>query len=200
MKTLALTFGVLAAMIAVPVMAQQGGNRTSPDSNNDGVVTRAEVETGVARRFAKLDANQDGRVDEGDRSAHRKAKQGGIFGMMDADRNGNISRVEFDAATTVRQAERSERRAAMAGRRGERKYGYGMRGMRGQGGERRLAIADANGDKAVTPAEMLTAALARFDRIDANKDGQVTAEERAAMRAERGQGRRDGPAVPMPGG
>ena len=42
--------------------------------------------------------------------------------------------------------------------------------------------ADANGDKAISQAEFVAGALARFDRMDANKDGKVTAEERQAMR------------------
>ena len=46
-----------------------------------------------------------------------------------------------------------------------------------------LDCADStDGDKAISQAEFQTAALARFDAADANKDGQVTAEERAAQR------------------
>jgi hypothetical protein len=45
-----------------------------------------------------------------------------------------------------------------------------------------MGKADTNGDKAISQAEFETAALARFDAADANKDGQVTAEERAAQR------------------
>ena len=59
--------------------------------------------------------------------------------------------------------------------------------MRGHHGKRgghgmMMARADTDGDKAVSQAEFQAAALARFDAADANKDGQVTAEERAAQR------------------
>ena len=63
----------------------------------------------------------------------------------------------------------------MRGHHGDKRGGHG-----GPGGWMK---ADANGDKAISQAEFETAALARFDAADANKDGQVTAEERAAQRA-----------------
>lgn len=202
MKKRSVLLGVAVALAATPALAAPGGGRPNPDANSDGVVTRAEVEADVAQRFAKLDANKDGKVDESDRAAHRKAKADEMFAAADTDRNGSISRAEFDAAGEARIAKRAERRAAMADRRGEGGHGHqGKRGKRGHGGgDRLLARVDTNGDRAVTPVEMRTAALARFDRIDANKDGQVTAEERAAMRGKRGEGRRGGPAAPPPEG
>lgn len=202
MTKLSLFLGAAAALVAVPALAAPaaGGARANPDADGNGVLTRAEVEADVARRFAKLDANRDGKVDEGDRAAHRKAKADEMFAAADSDRNGSISRAEFDAAQATREAKRAERRAAMAdGHGGGRDGKRGKRGGHG-GGDRLLAMVDINGDKAVTSVEMRTAALARFDRIDANKDGQVTAEERAAMRGKRGEGRRGGPDAATPEG
>ena len=202
MKKFSLLSGAMLALLAMPALAAPAasGARANPDADGNGVLTRAEVEADVARRFATLDANKDGKIDEGDRAAHRKGKADAMFTAADTDRNGTISRAEFDAAMATREAKRSERRAAMAEHRGGSERGPGHHGQRGKrgghGGERLLAMVDANGDKAVTPAEMRTAALARFDRIDANKDGQVTAEERAAMRGQRGEGRRGGPGAP----
>ena len=45
-----------------------------------------------------------------------------------------------------------------------------------------LAMADSNGDKAVSAAEFRAAAEARFAKADANSDGTVTAEERKGSR------------------
>src|SRR3546814_7484322 len=56
----------------------------------------------------------------------------------------------------------------------------GHHGMRG--GHGMMMKADTNGDKAISQTEFQTAALARFDAQDANKDGQVTAAERKAAR------------------
>jgi Ca2+-binding EF-hand superfamily protein len=48
------------------------------------------------------------------------------------------------------------------------------------GGAKRFAMLDANGDGVVTLQEMEAGALARFAKADANKDGKLTAEERRA--------------------
>jgi len=69
--------------------------------------------------------------------------------------------------------------------------------------------ADADGDRSVTRAEFVAAALQRFDAADTNKDGKVTPEERRAahdkMRAEwqarkgeRGEARRGRGDTPPP--
>ena len=64
--------------------------------------------------------------------------------------------------------------------------------------------ADADGDRSVTQAEFVAAALQRFDAMDTNKDGKVTPEERRAahekMRAEwkARKGERGGPDAPPP--
>src|SRR3546814_20581700 len=82
-----LTLG--AALIAVPVLAAPGGDRTAPQ-------TRAEVQTRAAEMFAKLDANQDGKLDTADRAAKRAERQAKKFTRLDADGNGSISKAEWD--------------------------------------------------------------------------------------------------------
>jgi hypothetical protein len=52
-------------------------------------------------------------------------------------------------------------------------------GQQGRGAKM-LARADGNSDGTVSLAELIGAALKRFDRADANKDGIVTPEERQA--------------------
>lgn len=46
----------------------------------------------------------------------------------------------------------------------------------------RFAARDQDGDRVVSAEEFSQAALARFDRMDINKDGTVTAEERRTTR------------------
>ena len=46
--------------------------------------------------------------------------------------------------------------------------------------------ADANGDQRVSLAEMQARATERFQRLDANRDGFVTRDERRAQRPQRG--------------
>lgn len=181
-KITLLTLG--AALIAAPALAAPGGKMGDADGN--GVLTRAEVQANAVQRFAKMDANKDGKIDASDHAARRAEMQAKRFAALDANSDGSISKVEWDqhgADRAAKRAERKEKRVA-AGEAGEGKRGHhGKRGGHGmRGGHGGWMKADANGDKAITQAEFETAALARFDRLDANKDGQVTAEERQAQR------------------
>ncbi len=167
-----LTLG--AALIAVPVLAAPGaGDRNATQ-------TRAEVQTKAAEMFAKLDANKDGKLDAADRAAKRAERQAKKFARLDADGNGSISKAEWDQQGADRAAKRAAAGEAGQGKRHAMRGHHGKRG--GHHGMRMMGKADTDGDKAISQAEFQTAALARFDAADANKDGQVTAEERKAQR------------------
>lgn len=178
-KITLLTLG--AALVAAPVLAAPGG------ADRNATQTRAEAETRAAGMFARMDANKDGKLDATDRAAKRTEMQAKMFERLDANKDGNISKAEWDqhgADRAARRAERGEKRAD-AGEAGDGKR-HAMRGHHGKrGGHRGMMVmgkADTDGDKAISQAEFLTAALARFDAADANKDGQVTPEERKAQR------------------
>ncbi len=183
-KISVLTLG--AALLAVPVLAAPGG-AAKGDTDGNGVLTRAEAQANAAQMFAKMDTNKDGKVDGTDRAAQRAAMQAKRFASLDADGDGSISKAEWDKHSADRAAKRFERgdKRAGAGDADEGKR-HGMRG--GHHGKRgglhgmMMGKADGNGDKAISQAEFQTAMLARFDAADANKDGQVTAEERQAQR------------------
>ena len=175
-KITLLTLG--AALVAVPVLAAPGGG------DRNATQTRAEVQTKAAEMFARMDVNKDGQIDAADRAAKHAERQARMFERLDANKDGNISKAEWDqhgADRAAKRAERGEKRADA---------GEGKRGMRGHHGKRgghrgmMMGKADTNCDKAVSLAEFQTAALARFDAADANKDGQVTPEERKAQRGE----------------
>ncbi|WP_428629842.1 EF-hand domain-containing protein [Sphingopyxis sp.] len=183
-----LTLG--AALIAVPVIAAPGAMGAKGDADGNGMVTRAEAQAQATQMFAKLDANKDGKIDPADRAAQQAERQAKMFAAIDADGNGSITKAEWDKHGADRAAKRAERgdKRADAGALGEGKR-HGMRGPGKRGGHHgmrggMMAKADTNGDKAISQAEFQTAALARFDASDANKDGQVTAEERKAQRGE----------------
>lgn len=165
-----------AALIAAPVLAAPGGDRNATQ-------TRAEAQARAAEMFARMDANKDGKLDTADRAAKRTERQAKMFERLDADKDGNISKAEWDQHGADRAAKRAER--------GEKRTeaGEGKRAMRGHHGKRgghrgmmMMGKADTDGDKTISQAEFQTAALARFDAADANKDGQVTPEERKAQR------------------
>lgn len=147
-----------AAGIAV-AQPPQGPPPEGPRLARD--VTRQEVINRVDETFARLDANRDGRVTPEERRAaaeqRRAAMVDRVFDRLDADDNGSISREEL----------RDGRRRGPGRGRGMRMTGPG-----GPGGPRGM------GPREVTREEMRERALARFDRMDANRDGTVTADER----------------------
>lgn len=162
-----VTFSLAAAaLIGAAGVAYAQADRTP-------ALNREQVEQRSLRAFARMDANQDGKLDDADRAARLKAR----VDRLDVDRNGSISLDEFSAA---------------------RDRGPGLRGGRsGRGsarpGEAMSRRADGNRDGTVTQAEFTGAALARFDRLDADNDGTLEAGEapvRGAMQPRRGRGLR----------
>ncbi|WP_052071708.1 EF-hand domain-containing protein [Sphingopyxis sp. MWB1] len=179
-KMMLLTLG--AALMAAPAFAAPGDKRPSADADGNGVITRAEADAAATQRFQRLDVNGDGKLDATDREARRAEMQKKRFERLDANKDGQVSQAEWDQHAAARDAKRAGSDKAGAG---ERK---GKRGHFGKRGGHRMAAAmmmkaDTNGDKAISLAEFRAAAMARFDQMDANKDGQVTAEEREAARS-----------------
>ena len=98
-----------------------------------------------------------------------------MFDRADTNRDGMISRDEWHAGAA--------RLAEMRGHDGPMMGG----GMHGRPMMRHMAMmADADGDRALSRDEFTKRALDHFDRVDANHDGKISAEEReqahAAMR------------------
>ncbi|HMO75766.1 MAG TPA: hypothetical protein PKD99_16370 [Sphingopyxis sp.] len=175
-----------AALVAVPVLAAQGAG-----PKGDAPSTRAEAQAKAIELFARLDANKDGKLDAADRAVRGAEMRAKAFERLDADKDGNVSKAEWDKHAADRQAKMAERREkrAAAGAPGEAREGKrpGARGHFGKRGGFHGARgdwmkADTDGDKAISQAEFVAAALARFDSVDANKDGTISAEERAAHR------------------
>ena len=180
-----LTF-MLAAGSAAFAQAPERQGRAGPDTNKDGVITRAEMLAGVETMFARVDADRDGRITQTDRQqmatkmgarAPGKAR-GDQWAKLDTNADGSISKSEWDAA----KASRGERRGARGDHAGGGHHGGGKMGGA------MLKMADANNDGAITLAEARTAASAHFDRADTNRDGNLTREEmRAGHQAKRAQ-------------
>jgi hypothetical protein len=165
--------------------------------------TRAEVQAKVAEHFARVDTNRDGVIVKAEADAAHQAMRanmrarfaqrlaarsggaapavrgdgGAAFERLDSNRDGSISRQEWDAGRAARQ-----QRMAARGERapGARRIG-GMR-MGGGFGGRMFEMADANKDGRVTLAEAQAAALRHFDTVDSNRDGRITPDERMQRR------------------
>lgn len=194
MKT--ITKGVSIAALALAGLgvahAAQDQRPDRPDRN--ATIIRADAQAKAEAMFDRMDVNKDGKLDEADRAA----KQAQMFDRIDTDHNGSISREEFAAAH--RGMGEGPDHGPGDGK-GGRMHGHRM----GGGGEGHMGMmgqmADTNGDKAITKAEFVAAALKRFDQADANHDGKLTPDERKAAfgkAREHMKGMRGAPGGDMP--
>lgn len=182
----------LAALLAVPALAMQGGGDGKKPMAPQ---TRAEVQAKIQEHFTKVDANKDGAITRAEADAAHAAmkaewqkkrgeRRAEMFGKLDTDKNGQLSQAEFNAP----RGDHAKGDHADRGHRGGHHGGKMGMGRMGGGMFDRL---DANKDGKVTLAEASAKRLEMFDKADANKDGTVTPEERkaawGAMRAEWGK-------------
>ncbi|BAV64684.1 EF-hand domain-containing protein [Sphingobium cloacae] len=172
-----LTGGLAAPAIA---SAQDGPGRGGPrggmmmmaDANKDGNLTKAEMTASLEARFAKMDVNKDGKLTKEDRELRRQQRQEARFAQLDTDKNGQISKAEFTAG--------HDRRAGAGKPDGQDGRHWGGRHHRGFGKDMVDGRGQGAGDGTITREQFVARGLERFDRLDANKDGTVTAEEMKA--------------------
>lgn len=206
MKRTLLAALAVTALAGVAVAQPQGrGPAGGPgfgllalDANADGRVTRAELDSAQSARFQAVDANRDGfgtpeefrAARDKEHTARNTEMVAQRFALLDADKNGQISKTEFEAAATAR----ADRKDGAHGRRApDREFRtggpggrHGMgRGDRADGKPGRLGP-DADADGKVSLAEFSARAAEGFTRADTNKDGVVTIAELQAA----GPGRR----------
>jgi len=186
MTKLTILSGAALLALAGAALAQPPGGPDGPRRDRDADITRAQVIERTDQRFARLDANNDGRFTPEEaraRGAERRTQRAErMFDRLDLDRNGSITREEARQAHAQRQARRGERgpggpRGPGMRHRGRHHAGPGGPGGRGMRGERLF------GEQGFATREQFRArALARFDRIDADRNGIVTEAERQAAR------------------
>jgi Ca2+-binding EF-hand superfamily protein len=102
-----------------------------------------------------------------------------MFQMMDANRDGTVTKAEAEQALAQFQAMR----------------GGDNNGARGSGRMQRMIDQAFTTAQSMTQAQFEAQALARFDAMDLNHDGTVTAAERQQLREQRTQTQ---PAAPAP--
>ena len=134
--------------------------------------TRANAQAQAKAAFDAMDANKDGQVDNAEAQrafaarisaaeSRAKAQRDAQFAKIDANKDGSISKQEFDAATAGRKPAPDAAAKASA---------------------TWLSTADGDKNGRVSLNEATSQVLAAFDRIDANKDGTLTAAEARAPR------------------
>lgn len=169
-KTLTIGLSALALTMTGAAWAEQTGGERKMDAE----MTRDQAQTKAAEMFAKMDANKDGVLNQADREARKQAMKTRMFEALDTDKNGQISRDEFMVARHDGMHRMHKGKMGKGDMRGH------MMGRHHHGGM--MGMADTDKDGSLSKAEFTAAALARFDKADANKDGKVTAEERKAAR------------------
>lgn len=117
---------------------------------------------GAVPALAAQGPESRGRFAQPQTRAEAEARAQERFARADADGDGFITQEELGA--------RAEARGEASGG-GKRRFG-------GRG----FAAMDSDGDGRVALAEAQRAALERFDRVDSNRDGTISAEERQAAR------------------
>ena len=149
-KTLFLG-GAALLTIGTAALAQPGGAREQP-------TTRAQVTAMVDARFAKMDLNQDGVIDDSDRAAMQAER----FAKLNTDGDGALTEAEMKAGHEARRARMQERRADAKANRpeptAEQKAKWAERrakrgDKRGNRQESRFAAKDTDGNGTLSAAE-----------------------------------------------
>ncbi len=169
--TLAAAGGVAIAQ-AAPQAAAPRAMRA--DADGDSRISQAEFVGRRLQRLTAADADRDGSVTPGEMRAVAQARMAQRadtrFQRLDANSDGSISRAEFDGRRAARAEARPHRAARMH-------RGAGRMAHHGQG---------ANMHGPVSIAEAQAKAEQAFTRMDADRDGFITAaERRAGMQAVR---------------
>lgn len=179
MKTL-LSLAAAALTTTALFGAAVADAQTSPAAPREAraaAMTRADAHARAKAAFERLDTNQDSILDAADRDAAARQR----FASLDTDADGALSFEEFSAAQPIMR--RVIRQQAGASQIGEQRGGEPAGGEPRAGRGRAGAIARPDGVPAtgqISEADFVARALARFDALDADGNGVVTAEERRA--------------------
>lgn len=146
------------------------------DRNHDGLLTEAEMRADAERFFARLDANQDGRIDSEERMAYETE----IAPEVQSNSRWKQTRQEMTAEPRpADDSERSDRRRRWA----KDIDGYQPDGLQGAARYGLLNLpepvagADADFDRFVTLDEFRSAASYRFRLLDRNHTGSLSLEQ-----------------------
>lgn len=184
MKT-AICLGVAAALtLASAALAgddtERPGRGHRADANGDSRVTLQESQAALKARLMRLDADKDGRVTQAEMEGARGQFQERRSERMRERGSDQFAIMDTDRNGQLSREEYTAGRERFAERHRERRQERGAR-HRGDPAER-FAKLDADRDGAVSAAEMDRAAAERFNQMDANHDGALTADERPDRR------------------
>ena len=177
-----VAFTALALSASLPASAQQ------QDEN----LSRTQLSTSLDGRFKLLDGNGDGAFDKAEYlTARRKAEQAATamlkamltkeFGQLDANKDASVTAAEIDAkvskpnagkATVARLDKNKDQKISLAEYNGQTGAVSATANA-----DQQIKGWDKDANGRVTLEEYKGSALARFDTLDGNKDGTITAAE-----------------------
>ncbi|MEQ8482180.1 MAG: hypothetical protein RIC18_16135 [Hoeflea sp.] len=163
-KTVIAAFAaIIAASVALPALAAQDRGQNRGQHHGP----RAE------RMIERFDANKDGAIERDELEAQRLD----VFTRADTDQSGSLSEAEIKAMAEAHRAERREMHQAMRAerqqQREERRAERGGENMERHAGKR-------HGDKGEGRG-MGRHGGPRIERMDTDGNGEISAEEFAAM-------------------
>lgn len=183
--------GLLALGVGVSVSAQQAGPPPGASGRPGKALmeNRADLKAMLEKRFDEMDANHDGTLTPQERQAQHEAARAkareAMFARLDTDKNGSISKAEFDAGHQMGPGRPPMGRMGDMGGM-DRMHRMGDGPMPGHspeaGGPPPQGPMAAMKDKSITKAQFVEAGLARFDRVDTDHDGKISSAERDAAR------------------
>lgn len=153
--------GIALLFLGASATAQPAASPPAGGAGKLSTMSRTDLQAALERTFDAADSNHDGTLTADERAARMQARRAAgrerLFAQLDADRNGSISKEEFNAA----------------------RPGRFHRGSKGTAMRRPFA---AGADKPIARSDFVKGGLARFDRLDTDHDGRISAAERNAAR------------------
>lgn len=184
-------FALTASLLAIPAIASHHGAGNASEAHASEPITREQMESRIAARFAAADTDSSGTIDRSEAEARHTARQADRharrFARLDTNSDGEISLAERDAARARHPQHRPVSRSDMI---------VENRNMRARltpeelaplqsgaaHGTNRFDRMDSDNDGVLSLAEVSARPLAMFERADANGDGIVTRAERRVAR------------------
>jgi uncharacterized low-complexity protein len=186
---LATTFGAagIANADASPFAMTALGTGYMAAGDREGGGKEGEGKCGGGKMLERMDTNADGELTRAEHDAYWAAK----FNEVDENRDEQITRTEMDAARKHKGAEGrcggdKDEASEGGGKEGEGKCGEGKCGGGKEGKSEMFGTMDTDGDAGVSRAEHAAYWRAKFDEVDTDGDGVVTADDMDAAHEKHG--------------
>jgi Ca2+-binding EF-hand superfamily protein len=163
-RTLSILGAGAAALTCASAQAQAPAARTPAAVPP---LPRTEVTQKLDAEFKSLDTNSDGKLTKAEVQAAIQQRATAIqatlmqqqkqeFDKLDTNKDGRLTLAEYQAGTSIKPKDNAA--------------------------DIRMGQMDANKDGSITAAEFRAATLSQFDKLDTNKDGVLSPQERPAAR------------------